>query len=44
MALQILSTSRSSRLRRRPGAPWRNLAIGFLLLLAALAIFAVYRR
>jgi hypothetical protein len=42
MALQILSTSRSSRLRRRAGSTWRNLAIGFLLLLAALAIFTVY--
>lgn len=43
MALQILSISRSSRLRRRAGGLWRNLAIGFLLLLAALAIFTVYR-
>jgi hypothetical protein len=43
MALQILSASRSSRLRRRAGVTWRSVAIGVLLLLAALAIFAVYR-
>ncbi len=41
MVFQILSASRSSRLRRRADGAWRYQAIGLLLVVAVLGVIAV---
>ena len=41
MVFQILSASRSSRLRRRAGGAWRYQAAALLLVVAALGVIAI---